>query len=104
MEELAPTGSELLERMTIAKEELIARRRASGDPDPWGGEAPRRRIYDLEARHYLAELDGDLTAAEAAELRQIARLYPDDVAKIRTMVERRLYGQKSGGYSGHRVG
>jgi hypothetical protein len=91
MEELLPTLEELLGRESERKAELIKLRRASGDPDPWGGEAPLRRIYELEARRYLAELEGDLTPAESAELRQIARLYPEDVAKLRKMVERRLY-------------
>ncbi len=97
-EELPATFAELLERRYArerAREaELIARRRATGDPDPWGGKAPRQRIYELEQKRCLPERKGDLTPAEADESQQIARLYPEDVDKLRKMVERRLYGEK----------
>lgn len=105
MEELPPTFEELRERDA----EEIARHRAAGDPDPWRGEAPKARIYELEGRRYRSEFGGEhLTAAEEDELQQIARLYPEQVEKLRKMVERRLYGEKVGaamaGYAGKRGG
>jgi hypothetical protein len=63
----------------------------------------------LEERRYRSEFGGEhLTAAEEDELQQIARLYPEQVEKLRKMVERRLYGEKVGaamaGYAGKRGG
>jgi hypothetical protein len=102
MEELPPTSEELRER----EAELIARRRAAGDPDPWDGKAPRARIYELEQRRYRSEFGGDFTPAEEDELQQIARLYPEDVERLRNMVARRLCGEKRGaemaGWAGKR--
>ncbi len=43
MEELPPTVMERLEQEHAREAELIARRKAAGDPDPWGGKAPRAR-------------------------------------------------------------
>ena len=44
MEELAPTAQELSDRRTAEKAELIERRKAAGDPDPWDGKAPIGKI------------------------------------------------------------
>jgi hypothetical protein len=94
MEELAPTVLELFERQAAQEAELIERRKASGDPDPWGGKAPYRTIHELELRRFLDEI----TPAEESELQQLARLYPERVEKMRKMVERRFYGRKMFGH------
>ena len=82
MEELAPTREELSEWV----EKDIRRRIAAGDPDPWDGETPYRRIHQLEERRY----DKKLTLAQEAELEKITRLYPEAVEQTRTMLTRRL--------------
>ena len=82
MEELAPTLDELSEWA----EQDIRRRIAAGDPDPWDGQAPYRRIHQLEERRY----DKKLTFAQEAELEKITRLYPEAVEQTRTMLTRRL--------------
>jgi hypothetical protein len=82
MEELEPTSEELREW----EEEQIAHRRAAGDPDPWDGKAPLHLIHELEELRY----DQKLTPAQEEELQHIARVYPQNVEKIRTMVTRRL--------------
>ncbi len=107
MEELPPTVMELVEQQYAREAELIARRKAAGDPDPWGGKAPRATIYELEQRRYRSEFGGDdLTPEEEDELQQIARLYPEEVERLRKMVERRLCGEKLGaemaGWAGKR--
>jgi len=107
MEELPPTFEELREQEHAREAELIARRRAAGDPDPWDGKAPSGRIFELESRRYRSGYGGDdLTPAEEDELQEIARLYPEDVEKLRDMVARRLSGEKRGaemaGYAGKR--
>jgi hypothetical protein len=82
----APTISELIERQQAQEAEQIRRRRAAGDPDPWDGNAPSRRIHQLEERRY----DKKLTLAQEEELEHITRLYPEAVERIRTMLARRL--------------
>ena len=86
MEELAPTIMGRIERRRAEKEELIARRKAAGDPDPWGGEAPSYTIHQLEVRCFQQKL----TAEEEDELQQLTRLYPKEVEKIGRLVKRRM--------------
>ncbi len=74
MEELRPTILERIERQRAEEAEMIERRKAAGDPDPWGGEAPLNTIYELEERRYL---DEELTPTQQAELQLLARLYPE---------------------------
>ncbi len=106
MEELPPTLEEQAAAREAQEAELIARRKAAGDPDPWGGKPPRTRIYELEQRCYRSAYGGDFTPAEEDELQEIARVYPEEVEKLRQMVERRLYGEKLGaeraGWAGKR--
>ena len=82
MEELEPT----LDELAAWVEQDIRRRIATGDPDPWDGEAPLRRIHQLEERRY----DKKLTLAQEEELEHITRLYPEAVEQTRTMLTRRL--------------
>jgi hypothetical protein len=82
MEELAPTHEELAAWV----DQDSRRRRAAGDPDPWDGEAPLRRIHQLEELRY----DKKLTLAQKEELEHITLLYPEAVEQIRTMLTRRL--------------
>ena len=84
MEELGPTLNEMAARRSAERAELIARRKAAGDPDPWGGEAPTNTIYKLEGRLFLGE---KLTAEEEKELQQIRRLYPKQVESNREFGE-----------------
>ncbi len=106
MEELPPTLEEQAAAREAQEAELIARRKAAGDPDPWGGKPPRTRIYELEQRCYRSAYGGDFTPAEEDELQEIARVYPEEVEKLRQMVERRPCGEKLGaeraGWAGKR--
>ena len=45
MEELPPTLEEQAAAREAQEAELIARRKAAGDPDPWGGKPPGAKIY-----------------------------------------------------------
>lgn len=82
MEELEPKFEEVQKWVA----EQIPRRRAAGDPDPWDGHAPIRRIHKLEELRY----DQKLTLAEEEELQHITRVYPEAVERTRTMLTRRL--------------
>jgi hypothetical protein len=96
MEELEPTSGEQNSRWETYRAEMIRARLASGHPDPWDGDPPRKRIYELGERRF----DGKLTPEEEDELKEFARFYPEIVQRtVNLATQRKADKQKQRDYA-----